>query len=323
MRKFNNNLLKVVSLLQDGAYHDGTSIGKTLRITRSAVWKAIKKLQDYQVMIDSVKGKGYALKQALILLDANKIKPQLKNDVELMIFESIHSTNVYLRTMKPKAITCCLAEQQTQGKGRMNRQWHSPFGQNIYLSCYFPFAKDISELSGLSLVTSLAIVKTLNCYVSENQFAVKWPNDVIYEGKKISGSLIEIQAESHGVCHAIIGIGINVNMLEDEDKIKRPWTSVQQITGQYVDRNVLVAQLINQLLAYLHEFSKNGFATFMAEWAKADCLMEKNIALQNNDHIVQGKVIGINAQGHLLLQTDENTVRAFSSGDTSVGTYQK
>lgn len=210
-----------------------------------------------------------------------------------------------------------MAEQQTSGKGRLNRTWHSPFGKNIYLSCLYPFQKDISELSGLSLVTSLAIIKTLKQWVKKGLF-VKWPNDIICDHKKISGSLIEIQAESHGTCQAIIGIGINVNMMQDDQAITQPWTSLQKMLGHPVDRNELAANLINHLIDYMQQFNQHGFPYFVDEWNETDSLMHQVITIKNVHEKIQGKVAGVNEQGHLLLKLSNGKIRAFSSGDTSV-----
>lgn len=320
MKKLNANLINLINILKDGEYHDGNTIGKHLRTSRSAIWKSIKKLQNYGVQIDSIKGKGYALREPLVLLEKNKIQSQLKNEnIEIIIFESVHSTNEYLKVLKnSKKIIICLAEQQTQGKGRLSRTWYSPFGKNLYLSCYCPIQKDISELAGLSLVVSLAIVKTLNAYGKDNCFSAKWPNDVLYEGKKISGSLIEIHAESHGSSHAIIGIGINVNMLDDSKQINQAWSSLQQVIGEYIDRNQLCARLINNIVYYLEEFSSFGFVPFQNEWIKADCLTNQNITLRHADKKINGKVKGVNMQGHLLMELKNGDLRTFSSGDTTI-----
>lgn len=309
-----------MNILSDGEYHDGTSIGEALQMTRAAVWKAIKKLSAYNIKIDSIKGKGYALSEPLVLLDAAKIRKQINRDkVEINIFENVTSTNAYLKSQKPsQTIKLCLAEQQTAGKGRLNRDWYSPFGRNIYLSCLYTFQKDLSELAGLSLVTSLAIIKTLQQYGIRENLHVKWPNDIIYENKKLSGSLIEVIAESHGTCHAIIGIGINVNILDDEEKISQPWTSVQQILGTYIDRNLLCARLINTLFDYLAQFNEKGFQAYTHEWMQTDCLTNQMITVKSFSEKIRGRVAGINEQGHLLLQLADGSVRAFSSGDTSI-----
>ena len=144
MKILNPNLVKITKLLSDGDYHDGTSIGKELNITRSAVWKVIKKLEKYAIPLTSIKGKGYCLNSPLLLLDQKKIKSNIRDSsVQLDVLEKTYSTNDYLKqhTNTNNNIQICIAESQTQGKGRLQRRWHSPFGQNIYLSMLYPFQK--------------------------------------------------------------------------------------------------------------------------------------------------------------------------------------
>jgi BirA family biotin operon repressor/biotin-[acetyl-CoA-carboxylase] ligase len=320
MQKPNNSLNQIVKILNDGEYHNGTTLGGALNITRSAIWKSIKKLIQYGIKIDSAKGKGYMLREPLILLDSKSIHQYTKNQaVDIDIFETLESTNQYLKNFyHTNTIKVCLAEQQTQGKGRMQRQWHSPFGQNIYFSCLHPLYCDLSELSGLSLVISLAITKSLYDF-SKVQCHVKWPNDVTFQGKKVSGNLIEVQAESHGACQAIIGIGINVNMLKDEDSaITQPWTSLREITGTCYDRNQLCGILINNLLDYIKRFTQQGLVNFIDEWNQTDHLYNQTISLTNADTITTGIAKGINPYGHLLLELPTGVIKAFSSGDTQI-----
>lgn len=319
-RESNKNLTRLVKILSDGQYHDGTGIGRVLNMTRSAVWKLIKKLQAYGLNIDSIKGKGYSLQEPLILLEVETIKRHLKDKVDIYLFESVDSTNDYLKNgHHQNLVKICLAEQQTAGKGRLNRYWYSPFAKNIYLSCVFHFAKDVSSLAGLSLVTSLAILKTIQAEGIKEGLFVKWPNDVFYKNKKLAGSLIEIQAESHGHSVAIIGIGVNVNMLNIPEKnISQDWTSLQKILGQYIDRNELCARLINHLFFYLREFDQHGFSPFMDDWMKVDCLANKTITLKTINTKIKGKVTGIDPQGHLLLRLTNGQLKSFSSGDTSI-----
>lgn len=319
-KNVSKNLTKVVHILSDGKYHDGAAIGKAMNISRSAVWKIIKKLKNYGVPLNSIKNKGYALNEPLVLLDASLIKDQLDFEIKnIHLFEQIESTNDYLRmNHKNKSMSICLAESQTNGKGRMERAWYSPFAENIYLSCCFPFQKDISELSGLSLVAGLAIAHTLRAIGMEDGLSVKWPNDVLMKDKKISGTLIELQGESHGKTQVIIGIGVNVNMMSDGHHIKTNWTSLRRETGKYIDRNFLCARLLNMLFRYLKKFEKMGLAPFMEEWVALDCLMKKKIAIKQADHVFQGVMKGINEQGHLLLKMTDGGVRAFASGEASV-----
>lgn len=323
MKAQKSTLTNLVAILNDGKFHDGISIGRSLNITRSAVWKAIKKLEDYGIQIESIKGKGYAMHEPLILLDKQIIKKKLTHkNIEIEIFESIDSTNTYLKSFlaetKNKKTRVCFTEQQTKGKGRLGREWYSPFGQNIYFSCLYSSYKDLSELAGLSLVVSLAVAKTLNSFTLPKPLLVKWPNDVIYDNKKISGNLNEVQAEANGMCAVIVGIGINVNMEQDaEQSIAQPWTSLRNIIGKYVDRNELGVLLINNLFNYLENFEQHGLSYFINEWNKADKLFNQQITLKHDNNKIGGIAKGINQHGHLLIEVD-GVVKSFSSGDTTI-----
>jgi len=324
IKPLSKNLVELVNLLRDGNCHDGNSLGQRLNVTRSAVWKMIKRLEQYGISIHSTRGNGYALTESLMLLDADQIKKAVSYPIELILLESVDSTNNFLKTQKKKKhMSCCFAEHQTQGRGRLDRQWHSPFGKNIYFSCNYLFQKDVSELAGLSSTISLAILETLRQLNLADGATVKWPNDVLYHHKKISGVLIDVQAESHGITNAVIGIGLNVNMTDSDIErsnavLTQPWTSLQTESNVSYDRNPIAALLTQNLLNYMHRFEKKGFHDFMDEWKASDALVNKNIALEHYHEVIHGKALGINFQGHLLLRKTDGTIHAFSSGDTSI-----
>lgn len=324
MKTLSKNLIKLTELLSDGEYHDGTSIGKHLNITRAAVWKVINKLKQYHIPLTSIKGKGYQLESPLQLMDPLKIKKPLRHrSVEIDVLEKTPSTNDYLKSFikENKKIKVCLAEMQTQGKGRLDRAWHSPFGENIYFSMLCPFEKDLSELSGLSLVVSLAICHAIESCVdmTNNQLNVKWPNDILLNQKKLAGILIEIQAESNGYCQVIIGTGINVNMKKvSNKKIAQAWTSLLNVTEKYQDRNVLSAAIADCLIDYFERFSTEGLSAFSQEWAQRDSLINKPISILIRNKKQHGTCIGINDQGHLLLKTKDGEELSFSSGEATL-----
>lgn len=324
MSVFNQNLVKITELLSDGQYHDGTSMGQHLNVTRAAVWKIMKKLEQHAVPLHSVKGKGYRLEAPLILLDPKKIKAKLRHrSVQLEILEKTSSTNDYLKSFidQNQKIVACIAETQTQGKGRLNRQWHSPFGENIYLSMLCPFEKDISALSGLSLVVGLAVCHAIESSVDMrgHRLKVKWPNDIWCDQKKLAGILIEIQAESHGFCQVIMGVGVNVNMKESSKKsISQPWSSLLKITEQSQDRNHLCAAIMDSLIDYLERFSSRRLPLFKEEWKKRDALVNTAISVLSGDKALKGICVGINDHGHLLLKTEDKNILTLCSGDTTL-----
>ena len=319
-------LVRLVKILNDGKYHDGTTLGKKLNMTRSGVWKAIKKLEDYNIKITSIKGKGYALLEPLILLDKKVICKNFYSNikVDIEIVETISSTSDYLRAifdyprLKSK-LKICIAEEQSVGRGRLQRYWYSPFAKNIYFSLIYPFQKDVSEVNGLSLVVSLAIIAVCNMFALSSPIRVKWPNDVIYQDKKLAGNLIELQAESHGHCIAIIGIGMNVNMLAtDTNEIDQPWISLREILGEYLDRNIIMINLLNILFAYLDRFEKYGLSDFFKEWQEADSLLGKNITLKNISNQINGLVHGIDEHGRLLMKLNDGSICSYSSGEVHI-----
>ena len=310
---------KIATLLSSSQFKTGTELGCELCISRSAVWKIIKKLRKFGINITSDKKLGYKLGQKLCLIDQAKIQKAIFFDnVCFDVLESVNSTNEYLKVVDSSACNnyICVSEHQSNGKGRLQRSWHSPFSQNIYCSMTHVFKKDISALAGLSMVVSLSILRTLQHFIGPTQgLKIKWPNDVYSEDCKISGVIVETIGESHGGCKAIIGIGINVNMMEGPSNSN--WTSLKKIAMRDFDRNEICILLINNLISDIKKFEAHGFARSIEEWNQHDYLAGKFISIKNYDQIVTGVYKGISSTGHLLLQTGEGDIREFSSGDTT------
>ncbi len=228
-----------------------------------------------------------------ILLDKSKIK----TDIPIEIFESIDSTNDYLLHYARYDKHICLAETQTAGRGRENRAWYSPANENLYFSIRLP----VKKFLGLSIITSLAIIKTLNNFAPEAKLFAKWPNDIIHDNKKLAGCLIEIQHNTH----AIIGIGLNINMQHNL------WASLKDITHTDIDRNDICTILITTLVDYIQEFERKPFESFIPEWDSVDYLAGKNITVQNTDGIAEG----INSHGNLLLKLPNGKIIKIISGE--------
>lgn len=320
-KKQNDNLVKIVELLSATPHVSGNIIAQELEISRAAVWKAIKKLQAYNIPITTYKD-GYKLNCQLSLLNKNLIIKQLKKtkDFKLEIFETIESTNHYYldnHHSEPNKINICLAEFQSLGKGRMGKKWLSPFGHNICLSVCKIINTDLSKLGGLSLAISLAIAKTLKEFMKNDEIKVKWPNDIIYKKQKLSGNLIQVMSEQNGMCKVVIGIGINVNTDQKNQKnITQAWTSLKEITRHNINRNILAAKLIDNISECLEIFVENGFEPFMKKWEANDFFFNKEVALIYKDKNIVGLEKGIDKYGHLLLEIDGVT-KSYSCGETS------
>lgn len=326
MIKLNSAQDTIIQILSDGLCHSGTELGQILGVTRSAIWKQINQLIDFELPIISIPNQGYKLKQELILLDEQQIRTELKANswnkpINIHLFTSIDSTNRFLKDLPiSSTLDICSAELQTQGRGRFGRNWHSPFGENIYCSSRWSLQGDLTKLSGLSLVTSLAIVTTLKEFNDSAPIKIKWPNDILWNDKKLCGSLIEIIAESNATAQIIIGIGLNVNSDTLHNPLPdKPWCSLYEITQRRQNRNKLIAHLIINLDRYLDQFINQDLSIFMGEWHQHDYLIDKQITVHQAFESLSGVACGINHSGQLILKNDEG-IHLLSTGDTSLKT---
>jgi BirA family transcriptional regulator, biotin operon repressor / biotin---[acetyl-CoA-carboxylase] ligase len=315
----------LLSLLADGRFHSGEYLGKTLNISRSAIWKQIQKLQKRGINVQSIRGKGYNIPQGLSLLDPNLIYQQLSAPAKsalspLQCLDSIDSTNHHLlqqiNCQKPQVIAC-FAEQQTAGKGRRGRQWHSPYANNIYHSLLWYFKKDPGELMGLSLVIAVLVARSLQAFGITAGLELKWPNDIHWQSHKLGGILIEMQAEPHESCAVVIGIGINTRIIS-QNNFNHPATSTEAILAAPSDRNRLAALLLNHLIAGLTEFQAHGMKSFLNEWQRLDSFQEKMVTLMSSQHEFTGIMKGISERGELLLEDTQGRISAHLSGDLSL-----
>jgi BirA family biotin operon repressor/biotin-[acetyl-CoA-carboxylase] ligase len=325
MKKFSTTEYKILTLLQDSQCHNGNKLGSQLGISPAAIWKIIKHLIEQGAPIVSLNQRGYQLVAPLLLLNeeiiTEELPANLQNKFNLHLFSTIESTNSYLKKIpREEKISVCCAEKQLQGRGRFGRHWHSPFGENIYLSTRWYFSKDLSSLSCLSLVVSLVILETVHCFLDSPSVMIKWPNDLIWQNKKLSGSLIEIQAESRGLVEVIIGIGLNVNTdtKHQKENVDKPWCSMYEITKQHFNRNQIIAKLLSNLYEKLDLFDQFGFDYFLNDWEQYDALYGQEISLSTHSGSYRGQALGINATGQLKIQNQQEGIDLYSSGDTTL-----
>ncbi len=265
------------------------------------------------------------LQPTFIPLSAEKILSYLQQADSLppnylTILQRTNSTNDYLKKIPTdNLVHICLAEAQDSGRGQFNRPWHSPFGENIYFSCRYPLHdKTLADLAGLSLAVSLAVKRALTSITPHLPIQVKWPNDLLIQHKKIAGILTEI---FHGTAdnYVIIGIGINVNMINNPSTtLTAAWTSLQKETGHMIDRNRVCAALIQHLLTYLEIFLQAGLVPFMTEWQAADSLANQKITLAQGKKRIHGIVRGITKNGNLCLETKDKQLHTYASGEVSI-----
>ncbi len=320
---------EVLHILKDGKFHSGTSLALQLKVSRSSIWKGIAYLRQLEVPIQAVSGRGYRWPSPFELLNKNDILSRLNTKVKqslnrIDVVNVIASTNDYLIQRLAHDIpngSVCIAEAQTAGKGRMGRTWRSPFGANIYLSVYWRFPCKIYDLSGLSLVSGLAVLTALHEFGTlPKDLGIKWPNDIWHQEAKLCGILIE--SMSHAINQqtthtgVVIGIGMNLNMPHN-DALSCAWTDLKSVLGFVPARNHLISSILNSLAPMLERFQEQGFPAFSKLWAHYDLLMGKNVELISSKEKQVGIAQGVNDRGELCVKMGD-TLKAVRYGDVSV-----
>lgn len=318
---------QILSILADGQFHSGTELAEKITVSRSAICKQINKLSELGIGVSAITGKGYRLDYALQLLSEIEITQQLipacKSLIEkLEIHDIIKSTNSYLVEFNNKKLlngVVCIAEFQTGGKGRRGRTWVSPFGCNIYLSILWNFQNGSTSINGLSLAVGVAVIQTLKGFGIED-VGLKWPNDILWRGKKLAGILIEVSGEANGPCTAVIGLGLNIHLpTKCAKSITQDWVDLKQIVSENTDiiRNQLIAKLLNQLMPTIASFEEDTLANYLDAWRSYDCMTGMEVDIYIGEQLFTGIVKGIDDNGLLLLTDKQGDLRTFASGEVS------
>lgn len=312
----------LIGLLADGQVHSGESLASRLGISRTAVWKQIKRAGEQGFRVETIRGKGYRLVTPVDLLDADTILSYLeasrRQRIELSVLDEIDSTNAEIIRRFPGAgprVPVCLADSQSAGRGRRGREWLSPKGKNLYISFGLTFRGGFALLDGLSLVFGAAVAEALE-RAGLSGVRLKWPNDILVEGSKLAGILIELRGElQEGVVQVVAGIGLNVHMTEAAG-VDQAWTSLAK-TAPDSDwqRNRLAAELIESILASTDTFASGGFAPFQSRWQDRDQFLGQPLVTTSGDWSGVGR--GIDSVGNYLIETSEG-IRTVRAGEISL-----
>lgn len=322
-----NSRQQLLRLLADGQWHSGEALAEQLGLSRAAVWKQLGVLRDqFGLAIHSVSGRGYRLPEELELLDGDRIRALLADTSrdwigDLEIHDTIASTSTHLMQKPAGQVQTghvCLAERQSEGRGRRGRRWVSPFGSNIYLSLFWEFGLAPAALSGISLAAGLAVIRALH-RLGVSDIGLKWPNDILCGERKLAGLLLEVSGEQSGPSRVVLGLGVNQRLTEAEGQaIDQPWISLDQLPGGAgLSRNQVVAALLDDLVEVLSRFEERGLAAMLPEWRRHDLYDGKRVFLQMGSRQIEGIHRGVEASGALLLETAEG-VHAYHGGEVSL-----
>ena len=321
-------LKRLLILLSDGEFHSGTELSQQLGLSRTAIWKHLHNLSGLGIEYAALPGKGYRLQHAMQLLNSEKVHQYLNQASQtrlqrLEIHDVLDSTNAYLmQRARDSSATglVCVAEHQTAGRGRRGREWVSPYGHNVYLSLLWRYAEDTSVLSGMSLAIGVAVIRALR-QLGLVDVQLKWPNDIYHQQRKMGGILLEVSGESSGPCHVVVGLGLNLHLSTRQAKsIHQPWTDWQRAshTDHQVDRNRLLALLINEMLAVVADYQSRGLSAYLDEWRAHDCTRHLPVRVESGEWQIEGIAEGIDDNGLLLLRDSQDQLRRFASGEISL-----
>lgn len=319
---------RLLHALADGRTHSGEELARSFGVTRAAVWKTVGKLADWGLTVEAAPGSGYRLPRKLDLLSADAVRAALEPGVaarvaKLDVFTEIGSTNRELMLQRPRvgALDVCIAEYQTAGRGRRGRSWNAPLGSGICLSVGWQFAGMPADLSALTLAVGVVVRRALQ-RVAGLTIALKWPNDLVYDERKLGGILLELAAEAQGGAHVVAGIGLNValppELLPSLSDWPRGAIDLATALGREPPaRAVLAGALINGLAELFAGYAQDGFAAYRSEWRAADYLRGRSVQLADAAGPSSGTAAGIDADGALLVETAAGERRVVA-GDVSV-----
>ncbi len=237
---------------------------------------------------------------------------------QMDIFNSIGSTNTYLLECARTGGTSgwvCIADHQTKGRGRHGRQWCSPRGTNLYFSMLWHFPVDQKNISALSIAVAVTIANVLKKMGVQESIELKWPNDILFSGKKLAGILLESLPAQQGQIPVVIGVGLNIE----------PWSNPEingiglaEMIEQPISRNQLAGLIINELLKCLTEYAHFNVEPFLESWKTHDALYNKIVNVITPTRTIVGVAKGINSKGELILAHEMEGLLLFRCGEVSV-----
>ncbi len=311
----------------NGQFVSGQELSGQLGVSRAAVCKAVKFLCAQGYVIESRTNKGYRLISPPARLTRESVASALGSGAQLHpleVLDSTDSTNTHLKRMALEGAphgTVVLAEQQTGGRGRFDRVFHSPPGKGIYLSLLLRPTLPANKLMVLTAFTAVAVCRAIEqtCALRPQ---IKWTNDLILGGKKLCGILTELSLESETgrVQYAVVGIGINVNQESEEfpPELSSIATSLKSAAGRPISREALIAALLTQLDEMTASAFEAGRAQWLSEYRAACMTIGQAVSVQRGGQKRLGTALSIDEDAALVVRYEDGSVETVNSGEVSV-----
>ncbi len=310
------------ALQENGGYLSGEALSEQLDISRAAVWKAITALREQGYEIDSVTGKGYRLVSCPDILTEEAIRSGLTGSLVTRIYtmESVDSTNNEAKRRAQEGAphgSVFVAEEQTGGKGRLGRVWKSPPKTGLWFTLLLRPNATPEQVTNLTLFAGLAVSRAIHA-LTGLPAQIKWPNDVVIEGKKVCGILTEMAAEMESVEYVIPGIGVNVNTESFPEDIAWKATSLYLSTGKKWSRATVLQAILREMEELLHRQEEKGTGAVLAEYRENCVTIGKPVSTQRGNIRLSGIAENITDTGELIVRQSNGSELIINSGEVSV-----
>ncbi|MEW6188515.1 MAG: biotin--[acetyl-CoA-carboxylase] ligase [Actinomycetota bacterium] len=324
MRVMKMSLDEVLYFLKDkkGEYVSGEYLSKRLSLSRTAIWKQIQTLKSQGYKIDASPRLGYRLCFVPNLLLPVEIRYKLSTKIlgkEIHHFKEVGSTNDIAKDLAIRGApegTIVVAEGQTRGRGRLDRRWFSPPG-GIWISLILRPSMSPADIPKITLMTSVAVAKAIG-EVTGLRVEIKWPNDILLRGKKVAGILTEMGAETDRLNFVVVGIGINANVDIFPPDLEPHATSVRRVLGESVDRLKLLRCLLGRLERKYIRLQEGRFKGILNEWKELCATLDAQVKISTVDGEIQGKAIGVDEHGALILKLASGKTKTIYAGDVTI-----
>ena len=316
---------KILALLREREeYVSGQELCQRFGVSRTAVWKAIGQLKKEGYCIEAVKNRGYLLVPEEEVYGRHELESRMDTDWAgrpVFYYDELASTNLQAKLDAENGAgegTLIVADMQTAGRGRKGKGWSSPAGTNVYFTLILKPDYDVEQASMVTLVMGMAVAEGIR-KVSGVPAGIKWPNDIVVNGKKVCGMLAEMSVEREYIHYIVIGAGINVGKQDFPAEIAETATSLWEECGRKVSRAELIAGVMKAF--------EECYAVFLREGCLAGLVERYSALLVNKDREVrvldpkgefQGIARGINDTGELLVEMADGTVTPVYAGEVSV-----
>ena len=319
---------EILTILKNtDGYVSGQELCERFGVSRTAVWKAMNQLKKEGYEIESVQNKGYHLVKTPDILSKNELVSIRKTKwvgTEICYFDVTDSTNTQAKSLgegdAPNG-TLVVAGKQESGRGRRGRSFESPAGTGIFMTLLLRPEIEPQNASMLTLVSALAVAKGIE-HMVDLPVQIKWPNDIVINGKKVCGILTEMSAQMDYVNYIVIGIGINVSNEEFPEEIKDVATSIYLESGKHVNRAMLIEKIWEEFEDYYELYEKTqDLSSLVKEYDSYLVNRGQKVRVLDSKEPYEGKAMGITDRGELIVDTWEAR-RLVSAGEVSVrGVY--